>query len=1027
MPAASFVQTNFLGGEWAAMAQGQMAHPRYGTALARCSNVIPIEEACAVRRPGFRQLYPTRNGAYGRLLEFAFADRSPYNLEFTDSKIRMFAGKRIVTDLTMEVTSISAASPAVVTVPDTGLATDEQVIFEFRTDTHRSTCSALANRVFKLASLTSTTFQLLDPLTDGVDFNGSLLTASAAGILIHRIKEITSPYTEEQIPNLRIVQKQETAILLHGSVSPRTLLLTTEPTDTFAEFELSETQFLDGPYMDPATGSTATPSGTTGHITVTLGFAAYSATKAYKKGDYVTSASIGYRSLTGNNLNKTPASNVGTYWEVASPGEVVGPDGFTSADVGRSMRLHSNNASWTWGRITAISTTGVISGTLAGSTNIGDMTGGGGLAAAFDGTVNAEASAAQSAAGVLGCYVGKNYTTPGAQTISSCVVSPPSGMNFEVFSGGAFSAFGGNTATVLTFKLRAKATAPSSRSDGTLLGTATASSLSNTPVVIVSNNTATTWNYVWVEVVCSYYENVVFGEVQFYSATAIAGTAVTVEVLGPDLVNTSVINTWRLGLYGGANGYPTCGCYAHGRLWLGGVIPGRFDASKSNDVFNFEPTAAAGTVADNNAIAVLSNSAKSMEPYWMKPGLSGIVVGTDGGEFLIKRASDSAGLTPTNTELVLVSKYKCANVEPEETPSTVLFVQKHKRKLQEYMADPQQSGKFFAPNMSKFAKHLATKGLEELCYQEELTPIVWARDGEGSLRGCTYRRTSLYSAEDPEFFGWHQHEHGAERTFVSLCAGPSEDDATDTLYAITKQNTGIHYVEFLTKIATDDSVLTDAQYLDAALVPGGAITYVSGDERGLIIGGLGEHRNKRVTAWIGGIDCGEFTVINSTITVPYGSDEEGLLTYEYIHNLHTSGTDFGDLAVTIDSGMLSIPMVIGYTYSSEGQLLPPVAPERAGAANGPAFAKRQRGHGYGILLKNSQGVEIGTDFEHQIKPCLFRKKNQSAYAKNELFSGVHEDTLSDNYSFQSKLCWRTNRPYPTNVLALGGFIHTQDR
>lgn len=1026
MAAASNVQTSFLGGEWAPMAQGQMSHPRYGTALARCLNSIPTEEHSCGRRPGFRQIGPTRRTRYGRLLEFPYADRAPFLLEFTKGStdaasgfLNILSGTERLTDSSAIVSSISAASPAsMVLTSSPGWAAGDSIVFEFDTDDQACDASILGNRVFRLLSGSGTTFTLGEDLPGETtsNFDGALVTAVNSGELVaKRILSFATSYGVNEIPTLRSVQTQGTAILLQGTVTPHQL----DYSPVTDAFTLSAAQLLDGPYLDPVSGSIATPNAVTGHISLTLSFAAYSATKAYKKGDYVLSSGIGYRALVGNNLNKTPASNIGTYWETASPGEAVGPNGFTSADIGRSVRMFSAGTTWTWGRITALSTTGAISGTLSGSTNIGDLTGNGGLAALFDSDNTTGGTTGSTF--VHSCYGGKNYSGASAQTISSVIVMPPNvpgtlGTNFDFETG--------QPATTLTFNLRAKSTLPANAADGTLLGTASASSLQTTPVTINSNDAATTWNYVWVEIVAANIRKIVVGDIQFYGSGGIAGTSVTVEVLGPDLAGTAAMTVWRLGVYGGENGYPTAGCYAFGRLWLASAIANRVDASKSNDIFNFEPTNGAGTVADNNAISAVFNSAKSNKIYWLRPELYGIVCGTDGGEFLLRPASSNTGISPTNIEAPLVSAYKCANIEPVRTPSTVLFVQKHKRKLQEYMADPQQNGKFFAPNMSKFAKHLTVNQLAELAYQEELSPIAWARTGAGDLVGCTYRRTSVYSAEDPEFFGWHRHTLGSERKIISVAIGASEDGLTDTLYVVSHDSVSdAHFIEYLTPIPTDDDTLFTAQNLDASLVPPGA-TIAGGS---VIVGGLAAHESKRVDAWIAGLDCGTYPVVNGTITVPYQSDPGQLLTHKYLQDLTTNGEDYGSLAVPIDSGMLRVPMVVGFAYSSEGQLLPPVSPQSAGSQNGPAFAKTQRNHQYGVKLLNTQGIEIGTDFDRAIKPCNFRENKTRALAKNELFTGVHSDSIGDSYTFESQLCWRVQRPYPAFVLALGGFIHTQDR
>jgi hypothetical protein len=42
------------------------------------------------------------------------------------------------------------------------------------------------------------------------------------------------------------------------------------------------------------------------------------------------------------------------------------------------------------------------------------------------------------------------------------------------------------------------------------------------------------------------------------------------------------------------------------------------------------------------------------------------------------------------------------------------------------------------------------------------------------------------------------------------------------------------------------------------------------------------------------------------------------------------------------------------------------------------------------------------------------------------FTGIRRETLKDDFSFDSMLCWQTTRPLPATVTNLGGFIDTQD-
>src|SRR5262249_37308187 len=120
----------------------------------------------------------------------------------------------------------------------------------------------------------------------------------------------------------------------------------------------------------------------------------------------------------------------------------------------------------------------------------------------------------------------------------------------------------------VTINMRAKATAPASPSDGTLLATSGFIANTSSPVTLTSTDTVTAWNFVWFEIVADF-PGTVGATLAVYAAQVLfvnptsgsTTTGVNVEILGPPLLYTSTINTWRLGAYSNTTGWPTCGTY----------------------------------------------------------------------------------------------------------------------------------------------------------------------------------------------------------------------------------------------------------------------------------------------------------------------------------------------------------------------------------------------------------------------------------------------------------------------------------
>lgn len=1099
MGEASYVQPSFLGGEVSKLAQGRIDRPDYRTLMNVCLNGLPVETGAWVRRPGSKCMAVSRNGQAARTQTFDFKTGSPYTIEFTDGVIRFFTNTQLAqTNDKATVGAISAANPAeVTTLANHGWATGNSVYF----GNLGTNNPLLHNRPFLITVTAANKFTISDAVT-GATIDGSTLGAFVSGT-VSRVLEITTPYAGGSWATLRVIKAdipvpQGTtpgAVLLNAGVTPYVLKVSTAPTATaFATFTLAQVRLLDGPYLDIFTnGVQATPTALNGIITITLAFAAYDAARAYSIGDYVTSVAINYRSLTDGNLGNTPASSP-TNWVAVSGAEAVG--GIAGSDIGRLVRLHSEPIIWdpvsayatgaivayggaglaylgatywkaiaastnvppgtdvakwvlwpqahiwTWGKITGL--TNEISRTLAGSLNFGDMTAGGGLAAAFDG--NFSQTAANSAEKTFGAvlagsgYVGKNYSGAAAQAIDSCTVWPSTDSGFFVPT-----IFGSNWSFTVTLNLRAKAAVPANASDGTLLGsysftiasTAPDFSVDFAPVTIASNDKVTTWNYVWVETTFT----IVLGsgtfpvggtmadcELQFFNPPGVGTTSgVKVQILGDPLLYTASVRQWRLGLYSNTTGWPTCGTYHEGRIWFSGLVGNRIDGSRSNDIFNFAPTEPDGTVSPSNAISYTFNAPDVNTILWMDPDQVGIVCGTAAGEWLVQASSLNAPLTPTSVQAHRAMKHKCANIEPRRTGLTLCAVQAAKRSLLEFFADV-YSGKFGADNLAEEVKHITKGNIAELAFTAEITPVIWARKEDGTLVGLTYRRKTLSSSQRAEIRGWHRHTLGSVRAVEYISAGPSVGGLLDALTMVTNGADNVRHIECLTDILDEGATLAQAAYLDDAVTPDAtAIAAPTGPMPygGLTLLGLWPLNGKTVTAWLGGLDCGDYLVANGQITVPFGDGVSGgtavgMFTAAFVA---TGVTAYGDVMFTG-----TMPALVGFSFNSDGQIIRPQLPTESGARSGPAFGKSRRNHQYAAQLEGTQGVAVGTSFAaERLKPALFKSDGGRAYRVSQQFSGIWWDSIVDDSSFDGMICWRVSRPYICNIAAIGGFIQTQDK
>lgn len=794
--------------------------------------------------------------------------------------------------------------------------------------------------------------------------------------------------------------------------------------------------------------------------------AAWTAAGAYTAGQTVS-------------YNPTGEPGAATYWQAATSTTGNQP----GSDLTHWTLIATNAAAlWTWGKITGLSN--IIDRSLSGSTSIGNATNGGGLAAAFDGNFSkSHGTCAGSVVQVNGTiapgtfltatqYVGKNYSGASAQKISQVTIYPSTDVGMGYANVNYGSGFVPQPAS-FTANLRAKSTLPANASDGTLLGTATFGPTSPTTTVI-SNDQTTSWNYVWIEIGISIFTSIyqyasqyelalALSQVSFYSPTTSSSAGCTAEILGPSLLYSQPITTWRLGAYSDTTGWPTCGCYDGGRLVLGGAIANRWDASVANGIsgntINFSPTNTFGVVAPSNAISYTFNSDSVNPIFWMSPELQGIIMGTQAGEWLVQ-APTSGALSPTNVSARRVTKIGCANIEPRRTEHTLIFVKRYARKLMEYFADV-YSGKYSAPNLADKAQHIVSAGAAELAYTEAVTPVLWGRDESGSLFGVTYKRDNLASGQGPTFYAWHRHELGSDRIVESMCSGPSVGGDLDTLTMVTNDlTTGVRHVELLTDIPDETATLSSSWFLDDAVNPSSITVGASS----VTIHGLWHLNGKTVQVFAGGLDLGDLgDALAWSSTKTYGSGEyvKGSDRLFYVSlvdsNLnHDPTTDDGThwrSDYIVSNGSVTVPLadgisagpgrglftsafasalaltdiVVGHTYVSDGQIVRNVAQADTGSRNGPSMGAPSRAHRAAVKFVNAKSVYIGGNFD-RLYPCELKASGDSRtdLGTRSTFTGIFYDQVKDDFTYEDSFCWRVTRPYPCTITALAVNLRTED-
>jgi len=294
------------------------------------------------------------------------------------------------------------------------------------------------------------------------------------------------------------------------------------------------------------------------------------------------------------------------------------------------------------------------------------------------------------------------------------------------------------------------------------------------------------------------------------------------------------------------------------------------------------------------------------------------------------------------------------------------------------------------------------------------------------------------STEPPKFMGWHRHDFGHSRnSLTSISISGDVGGLLDHLDMVTTDGSN-YIVEGFTQLFDEDDALTDGWFLDGALVPDSAYEDTVAGVTGIRFTGLWYLRGQSVTVCAFGLDLGDYTV-NSTdgsVFVPYGSGTAPS-SFDYVTAgagayLFTAAYIASNVALTaprnggvyISGGYM--PVVVGYTFVSDGQLLRPIAPDATGTKAGPSLGDIRRTHYVKVLLHNAIGLQFGVDFANTLQQAYLKDSAGTQYTPEQMYSDVWRETLNDDYSFDSMISWRVVRPYPASVVSIAASIEGQD-
>lgn len=434
------------------------------------------------------------------------------------------------------------------------------------------------------------------------------------------------------------------------------------------------------------------------------------------------------------------------------------------------------------------------------------------------------------------------------------------------------------------------------------------------------------------------------------------------------------------------DGYPTVVsffrerlCYARGsQIWLS--APGDFTNFADRDLNN--------EVTADQAISLTISSDTADPIRWMREMPQGLLVGTDGGEFLISESNPNDPLAPDNVRAARQSSYGSRAIQPISVQRAVLFVQRGGRKLREATVDMYFSI-LQSRDLTVLSDHITQSGITSMAFQQEPRSTMWATRQDGTLLSFTYNA-------EQDVYGWHRHPMGGGAIAESVAAIPSPDGQSDDIWAITSQTIGgkvYRAVQYLERGYQDGDDVRNSIYLDRALVWEGSLT---GGVDGTIFPVLNQWFGAQIYVVADGVPCGYATVANSG----------GIGLVRIPGPMLTSG---------------ATRIVLGFPYN--GVLA--TMPRDEGAADGTAQGKTKRVHELWVRLRNALGGKVGPN-DTTLEPIRYRTSADAMTASTPPFTGDVRMPYPGDYETDGRIYVVQDLPLPMTVVALMPRMATND-
>jgi len=534
---------------------------------------------------------------------------------------------------------------------------------------------------------------------------------------------------------------------------------------------------------------------------------------------------------------------------------------------------------------------------------------------------------------------------------------------------------------------------------------------------------------------------------------------------------------WALGAFSPRTGYPRAVAFYEQRLTFAGTDeqPQTVYFSVSGDFENFT----AGTDDDSALVYTLGSNQVNVIRFLSSS--RSLLVGTSGGEFVVRAGGADEPITPKNVQIKQQSAFGSANVQPLQCGNAVLFLQRASRKIRELVYDFDTDG-YIAPDLSILAEHATEGGVKEMAYGQEPDSVAWMVRNDGVLLGMTYRR-------DEQVVAWHRHviggvsgtatvtitdyanvavgstvdlkkSDGTTVTFTSEAVGASDPSTALNWRPVTNNNTSATKLQtainahadftatvstnvvtiietaragtgYLTVATSDDTRLAATSQSHALVESIATIPGTSEDEVWLIVNRTINGATKRYVEYLKSFDFGSdvedafFVDSGLTYSGTSASSLSGLSHLE-AENISINGNGATHSKKAVSSGAVTLDRSVtkahaGLPFDSTMQTMR----IEAGATDGSAQGKIKRIDEVNLRLYRSVNALVGNSLTN-LDRIPFRSGADEMDEPIPLFTGDKEIDMPAGYDQDGYIFVRQDLPLPMTVIGIFARMQTYE-